>query len=118
MIERCNGSADTRRRRNRHCGDCVSGFHWRGPLAREAGAKCRTGCCSKREKQNCYSAYPRGGHGTQPVAKIVRSSAPPKINDAPIGLGNQVRGPESAIRKSTTRTRGRPRPVGGAYHQF
>ena len=64
--------------RNRRRGDCVSGFNWRLHFAREAGDKCRTTCCSKREKREGYSAYRYGGHGTQPVAKSLARQCPLK----------------------------------------
>ena len=69
--------------RNRCRGGCGSGFNWRLPFAREARDKCRTTCCSKREKRDGYSAYRYGGHGRQPVAKSLARQHPPEINGAP-----------------------------------
>ena len=69
--------------RNRCRGGCGSGFNWRLPFAREARDKCRTTCCSNREKQDGYSAYRCGGHGRQPVAKSLARQHPPEINGAP-----------------------------------
>ena len=63
--------------RNRCRGGCGSGFNWRLPFAREARDKCRTTCCSKREKRDGYSAYRCGGHGRQPVAKSLARQQPP-----------------------------------------
>jgi hypothetical protein len=64
--------------RNRCRGGCGSGFNWRLPFAREARDKCRTTCCSKREKRDGYSAYRYGGHGRQPVAKSLARQHPLK----------------------------------------
>jgi hypothetical protein len=48
------------RRAGRNCGGRGSGFTWRLLFAWEAGDKCRTTCCSKREKREGYSAYRYG----------------------------------------------------------
>jgi hypothetical protein len=70
--------AAVRRAGRNHCGGRGSGFNWRLLFAWEAEDKCRTTCCSKREKREGYSAYRYGGHGTQPVAKSLARQCPLK----------------------------------------
>ena len=88
--------AAVRRAGRNHCGGRGSGFNWRLLFAWEAEDKCRTTCCSKREKREGYAAYRYGGHGTQPVAKSLARQCPLN-HGAPISPGNQVGAPGSML---------------------